>query len=268
MSKMKKKRIGLIIYIVFLAIPVYWMINTSFKPNIEILSKMTLFPLNFTFRNYAVIFTSPFWRSGFLNSFKFVAMNVVMVMAAAIPAAYAFSRYKFRGDRHLFFWLLTNRMAPTASFMLPMFILFSNLNLFDTPLAVALAHSLFNLPLAIWILEGFMSGIPKEIDETAFIDGYSLFSFFRKIFLPLISQGIGVTAFFIFLFSWVELLLARTLTSISAKPITVTLSRSLGAGGWDWGVLAAAGVLTMIPGIIVVYFIRNLMVKGFSMGRV
>ena len=148
-----------------------------------------------------------------------------------------------------------------------MFALYSNIGIFDTSLAVALAHCLFNLPLSIWILEGFMSGIPKEIDETAFIDGYSFLKFFRKIFLPLISQGIAVAAFFCFLFSWVELLLARTLTSIDAKPITVTLSRSLGAGGWDWGVLAAAGVLTMLPGAIVVYFIRNLMTKGFSMGR-
>ncbi|NQS88869.1 carbohydrate ABC transporter permease [Patescibacteria group bacterium] len=264
---MKKRSIGLIVYLVILAIPIYWMINTSFKPNIEILSKLTLYPHNFTFRNYGVIFTSPFWRSGFMNSFKFVTLNVVMVMLAAVPAAYAFSRWKFRGDHQLFFWLLTNRMAPAASFMLPMFALYSNIGIFDTSLAVALAHCLFNLPLSIWILEGFMSGIPKEIDETAFIDGYSFLKFFRKIFLPLISQGIAVAAFFCFLFSWVELLLARTLTSIDAKPITVTLSRSLGAGGWDWGVLAAAGVLTMVPGAIVVYFIRNLMTKGFSMGR-
>lgn len=264
---MKKRSIGLIVYLVILAIPIYWMISTSFKTNVEILS-LTLYPHIFTIRNYGVIFTSPFWRSGFIHSFEFVALNVVMVMVASIPAAYAFSRWKFRGDHHLFFWLLTNRMAPTASFMLPMFILYSNLRLFDTPLAVALAHCLFNLPLAIWILEGFMSGIPKEIDETAFIDGYSFLSFFRRIFLPLISQGIGVTAFLCFLFSWVELLLARTLTSTTAKPITATLSRSMGAEGFDWGVIAAVGILTMIPGGIVVYFIRNLMTKGFSMGRV
>jgi len=265
---MKKRTIGLIIYFVFLVVPIYWMVNTSFKTNFEILQMRTLFPHDPEPENYATILTSPFWRNGFIHSFEFVAINLVITMAAAIPAAYAFSRWEFRGSHHLFFWLLTNRMAPTASFMLPMFQLYSNLNLFDTPLAVALAHCLFNLPLAVWILEGFMSGIPKEIDEIAFIDGYSFFKFFRKIFLPLISQGVGVATFFCFLFSWVELLLARTLTSITAKPITVTLSRSLGAGGWDWGVLAAAGVLTMIPGAVVIYFIRNLMVKGFSMGRV
>ena len=102
----------------------------------------------------------------------------------ALPAAYAFSRYRFLGDKHLFFWLLTNRMAPPAVFALPFFQLYSAVGLFDTPWAVALAHTLFNIPLAVWILEGFMSGVPKELDETAYVDGYSFPRFFFRIFMP------------------------------------------------------------------------------------
>lgn len=102
----------------------------------------------------------------------------------------------------------------------------------------------------------------------AFIDGHSFTSFCWNIFLPLIKPGIAVTAFLTFMFSWVELLLARTLTNEAAQPITVTLTRSLGAGGWDWGVLAAAGVIAMIPGAIIVYLVRDLLATGFSMGRV
>jgi hypothetical protein len=105
------------------------------------------------------------------------------------------------GDKHLFFWLLTNRMAPPAVFALPFFQLYSSVGLFDTHIAVALAHCLFNVPLAVWILEGFMRGVPKEIDETAYIDGYSFGTFFVKIFMPLIASGIGVAAFFCFMFS-------------------------------------------------------------------
>ena len=112
-------------------------------------------------------------------------------------------------------------------------------------IAVALAHCLFNVPLAVWILEGFMSGVPREIDETAYIDGYSFPKFFVKIFIPLIRSGIGVTAFFCFMFSWVELLLSRTLTSVNAKPIAATMTRTVSASGLDWGVLAAAGVLAL-----------------------
>jgi hypothetical protein len=105
----------------------------------------------------------------------------------------------------------------------------------DTHIAVALAHLLFNVPLAVWILEGFMSGIPREIDETAYIDGYSFPRFFVTIFIPLIKAGVGVAAFFCFMFSWVELLMARTLTSVNAKPIVATMTRTVSASGMDWG---------------------------------
>jgi len=111
-------------------------------------------------------------------------------------------------------------MTPPAVFLLPFFQLYSTVGLMDTHLAVALAHLLFNVPLAVWILEGFMSGGPREIDETAASDGYSFPVFFVKIFCPLIANGIGVTAFFCFMFSWVELLLARTLTTGPATLIS------------------------------------------------
>jgi glycerol transport system permease protein len=103
----------------------------------------------------------------------YVPMNTVASIALALPAAYAFSRYRFLGDKHLFFWLLSNRMAPAAVFALPFFQLYSAVGLFDTHIAVALAHCLFNVPLAVWILEGFMSGVPRELDELAFVDGHS-----------------------------------------------------------------------------------------------
>ncbi len=159
-------------------------------------------------------------------------------------------------------------MSPPAVFLLPFFQLYSSIGLFDTYLAVALAHMLFNVPLAVWILEGFMSGVPREIDETAYIDGYSFPRFFLRIFLPLIRSGVGVTAFFCFMFSWVELLLARTLTSVDAKPIAATMTRTVSAAGMDWGVLAAAGVVTIIPGALVIWFVRNYIAKGFALGRV
>ena len=200
-------------------LPVYWMLNMSFKTNEEILGEFSLVPHHSTLANYAVIFTDPTWYNGYINSMIYVGMNTVMSLLVALPAAYAFSRYRFLGDKHLFFWLLTNRMAPPAVFALPFFQLYSALGLFDTHIAVALAHCLFNVPLAVWILEGFVSGVPREIDETAFLDGYSFPRFFVKIFMPLIASGIGVAAFFCFMFSWVELLLARTLTSVNAKPI-------------------------------------------------
>ncbi|RWL43795.1 MAG: carbohydrate ABC transporter permease [Mesorhizobium sp.] len=256
------------IYIIVLLLPIYWLINMSFKTNQEIVSSLTLFPHQPTLRNYKIIFTDASWYSGYINSITYVVMNMVISVAVALPAAYAFSRYRFLGDKHLFFWLLTNRMAPPAVFALPFFQLYSAFGLIDTHIAVALAHCLFNVPLAVWILEGFMSGVPKEIDETAYIDGYSFPRFFVKIFMPLIASGIGVACFFCFMFSWVELLIARTLTTTDAKPIAATMTRTVSAAGMDWGLLAAAGVLTLIPGALVIWFVRNYIAKGFALGRV
>ncbi|RVT83529.1 carbohydrate ABC transporter permease [Rhodobacteraceae bacterium CCMM004] len=258
----------MILYLLFLLLPIYWLLNMSLKTNTEILNDFTLWPNDLTLDNYRTILTDPAWYMGYVNSLIYVVMNTVISLAVALPAAYAFSRYHFMGDKHLFFWLLTNRMAPPAVFALPFFQLYSSVGLFDTHIAVALAHCLFNVPLAVWILEGFMRGVPKEIDETAYIDGYSFGRFFVKIFMPLISSGIGVAAFFCFMFSWVELLLSRTLTSVDAKPIAATMTRTQGASGIDWGVLAAAGILTIVPGALVIYFVRNYIAKGFALGRV
>ena len=113
-----------------------------------------------------------------------------------------------------------------------------------------------------------MSGVPREIDEMAQLDGHSFLSFFLRIFIPINRGAIGVTLFFCFMFSWVELLLARTLTASSAKPIVVVMTRTVSASGLDWGVLAAAGLLTVVPGLVVVWFVRKHLVQGFTLGRV
>ncbi|NCQ25788.1 MAG: sugar ABC transporter permease [Rhodobacteraceae bacterium CG17_big_fil_post_rev_8_21_14_2_50_63_15] len=266
--RLPRVNLVMVLYLAFLMLPIYWLVNMSLKTNDEILGIFSLWPQNLTFANYATILTDASWYMGYVNSILYVTMNTVLSITVALPAAYAFSRYHFMGDKHLFFWLLTNRMAPPAVFALPFFQLYSSVGLFDTHIAVALAHTLFNVPLAVWILEGFMRGVPKEIDETAYIDGYSFGRFFVKIFMPLIASGVGVAAFFCFMFSWVELLLSRTLTSVDAKPIAATMTRTVSASGLDWGVLAAAGVLTILPGALVIYFVRNYIAKGFALGRV
>ena len=108
----------------------------------------------------------------------------------------------------------------------------------------------------------------RDRDETAYVDGYSFWRFFFKIFIPTITAGIGITMFFCFMFSWVELLLAKTLTEVAAKPIAATMTRTASTSGYELGLLAAAGSLTIIPGAIVIYFVRNYIAKGFALGRV
>lgn len=262
-----RNRLLLALYIGFTLLPLYWLLNMSLQTNREILGQFTLWPENPTLQAYIGIFTDSTWYMGYVNSLTYVLMNMTISILVALPAAYAFSRYRFIGDKHLFFWLLTNLMAPPAVFLVPYFQLYYTVGLFDTHIAVAMAHCLFNIPLAVWILEGFMRGVPKEVDETAYIDGYSYPAFFIKIFIPMIRSGIGVTLFFLFMFSWVELLLARSLTATNAMPIGTVMTRTSTASGVDWATLSAAGVLTIVPGILVIYFVRNHIAKGFALGR-
>lgn len=240
----------------------------SFKTNTEIGGSITLYPHQPTLDNYLFIFSDKSWYMGYINSIIYVLINVSLSLIVAIPAAYSFSRYTFFGDRVLFFGFLTFRMMAPAILLIPMVQIFSILELIDTHIAVALAHCFFNVPIAIWILEGFISSVPKEIDEMSKIDGYGLLKYFYKILLPQISPGIAVTAFFCFLFSWVEILLSNALTLVYAKPIGAIMTRVASVFIANISILSAAGILTLIPGVIFVIFVRKHLARGFSMGRV
>ena len=257
-----------LVFTVLLLVPVYWLIIMSFKSNGEILSGVVPWPQVPTFENYALIFSERDWYMGYVNALIYVLINVAISVTVAIPAAFAFSRYRFFGDRTLFFGLLMFRMMAPAILLVPFVQIFSDLNLIDTHIAVAITHCFFNVPVAIWILEGFITAVPREMDESARIDGYGTLRFFRKILLPQIAPGIAVTAFFCFMFSWVEFLLANGLTLVNAKPIAGIMTRGGGVFAGDYSLLAAASVVGLIPGVVLIIFMRKHLARGFSMGRV
>jgi glycerol transport system permease protein len=257
-----------LVYVTLLMVPVYWLIVMSLKTNAEIKSGITLIPQAPTIANFQMILDDPDWYMGYVNALTYVLINVAISVTVAIPAAYAFSRYRFFGDRALFFGFLMFRMMAPAILLVPFVQIFSDLGLIDTHIAVAIAHCFFNVPLAIWILEGFMSAVPREMDESARIDGYGTWGFFRRILLPQIAPGIAVTAFFCFMFSWVEFLLANALTTIDAKPIGGIMTRAGGVLAADISLLAAASVIGLIPGVVLIFFMKNHLARGFSMGRV
>jgi glycerol transport system permease protein len=256
-----------LVYVAMLMLPVYWLVTMSFKTNGEIAGKLTLFPQAPTLQNYGVIFSDPDWYWGYVNALIYVSINVIVAVTVAVPAAYAFSRRDFFGHRTLFFGLLMFRMMAPAILLVPFVQIFSDLGLIDTHIAVALAHCFFNVPLAIWILEGFISAVPREMDESAMIDGYRFPRFFVKILLPQIAPGIAVAAFFCFMFSWIEFLL-NALTTIDAKPIAGIMTRAGGVLVGDYALLAAASVLGLLPGVLLIFFMKRHLARGFSMGRV
>lgn len=264
----KKHSFAPAIYVGFLLVPIYWLFIMSFKTIKEIESSFIPYPQAPTLENFRIIFDDPAWYLGYVNALIYVVINVAISVTVAVPAAYAFSRYRFFGVRILFFSFLTFRMMAPAILLVPFVQIFSELNLIDTHIAVAIAHCFFNVPIAVWILEGFISSIPREMDQSARIDGYSLVRYFRKILLPQIAPGIAVTAFFCFMFSWVEALLANGLTVVDAKPINGIMTRAGSVLAADMPLLAAAGVLGLIPGVLLIVFMRNHLARGFSMGRV
>ncbi|SIO02552.1 carbohydrate ABC transporter permease [Vannielia litorea] len=215
-----------------------------------------------TLVNYAHIFASPALVASIGNSFLYVSLNVALCLAAGLPAAYAFSRYRFTGDRHLLFLMLAFRVTPPVVLSLPIFILFSQLGLVNSPVGIALVHCVFNLPVAIWILESFISAVPREFDETAFLDGQSLPGFFVTKLIPAIAPGIGVAAFFCFIFSWVEVVFARILTVTGGKPITMALN-ALFSFRTDIGLVTAMTVFSLLPGVLMIVFVRRHIARGF-----
>ncbi len=256
-----------IAYVGLLLFPLYWLLSMAFKLNSDITLRLSFWPTEPTLENFKTIVTQRDWWMGFVHAGIYVVMNVVMSLCVALPAAYAFSRGNFPFKRPLFFSFLSFRLIAPVILVVPFTEIFYDLGLFDTHIAVALAHCYFNVPIAIWILEGAISAVPQELDHCASVDGYSWLGYFTRVLVPTIAPSIAVAAFFCFIFSWVEYVLAGALTSVSAKPINGILSRVGDIAEGDYGMLATVGVLGLLPGIIFLLMIRRNLTQGFLLGR-
>lgn len=252
----------LVAFIAFGCLPLVQMVLVSFTAT---LPASDLTAGSATLRNYGTIFDSPDLRAAFLNSVAYVVINICITLPVAIPAAYGFSRLSFPGDRHLFFAFIALRVTPPVVLTLPIFQLFSALGIVNSVFGIALAHCLFNLPISIWILQSFISSIPKEQDETAFVDGYSQTGFIWRFLLPQIAPGIAITAFFCFMFSWVEVVFARILTTTNGKPISMAINALFGFQT-DYGLVMAVTAASMIPGAVLLFMMRNHLTRGFKIG--
>ena len=257
--------------------PIYWMILVSTRTPVQLFGKPNLAPTFFEkiyWKNYTKPFVDGVFGDYLLNSIIVGTSNVFIVTVLAIMATYALSRYKIAGAETIFFWTMTNRMAPPAAFMLPLFLLFTTVfrfgdsTLFDTKIGLILLYCVFNLPFAIWLLKGIIDGIPKELDEAMIVDGANLFTVFSKLIIPLASPGIAVTALLSFLFAWNEYLLAATLSSVYARTIPTGLSEFVTTTGTEWGTMAAVAVVSMLPALIFLVLVQKYIVTGLTFGAV
>jgi len=244
----------------FILVPLFQTLTLSF---ISTLPRAGIQEGQWSFINYINLFRSDTLTDSMLNSLTYVSLNIALCLIAGLPAAYAFSRFRFVGDRHFLLALLVFRVTPPVALSLPIFILMAQFNLVNSPFGIALVHCLFNIPIAVWILESFISAVPREFDEMARMDGHSLAGFFFKHLIPAIAPGIGVTIFFCFIFSWVEVVFARILTVTSGKPITMAIN-ALFTFQTDMGLVTAMTIFSLLPGLLMIVLVRNHIARGFT----
>lgn len=255
-------------------LPIYWMFAVSAKSRVQLFGSPSFLITSFFTENYTSTLNDPAFQRYMINSIVIATSNALLVTALALLATYALSRYKLPGKENVFFWTITNRMAPPAVFLLPLFLLYTQVfvvgdfKLFDTRIGLILLYCVFNLPFAIWTLRGVIDGIPKELDEAAYVDGATTWQVLTKVILPLAKPGLAVTGILTWVFAWNEYLFAATLTSVNARTITTGLAEFVTVTGTNWGRMAATAMLTLVPALVVLSLAQRHIVAGLTFGAV
>ena len=255
-------------------LPIYWLFVVSARTRVELFGRPTLLQTSFYAQNYIKPLTNPTFQRYLTNSLVVATSNALLVAVLAVLATYALSRWKLPGSDNIFFWLITNRMAPAAAFALPLFLLFTRVfrigdwTMFDTRIGLILLYCVFNLPFAIWLMKGIMDGIPIELDEAAFVDGATIWTVLTRIIVPLAGPGIAVTVILSWVFAWNEYLFAASLTSVRARTITTGLAEFVTVTGTNWGEMAAVATISVLPALIFLVFVQRYIVMGLTFGAV
>jgi len=248
--------------------PVLWGGLLSFKSRVDALALPPPVLFRPTLDNYKAAFVNgPYLRTLF-NSCVIAGGSTLLAMALALPSAYAFSRGRLRNHRSLFLGVLAVRMAPPAVIALPFFLLFSRAGLLDTYLPVILVHAGITLPLAIWILKGFLDEVPLVIDEAALLDGDGPLGVLLKQIVPMCMPGVLVTTAFCFVNSWNEFFLALVLTGYESRPFTVAVPALMTPHGTYWGQVTAISTVGLLPGLLFAVIARKYFVKELTLGSV
>ena len=249
-------------------VPIIWTAETSFKSKGTIMATTPQwwgFPIT---NNYYRPFMIEGYFRPLLNSVLTGVGCIIVTVPLAFMAAYAFSRYKIFGAPTMYFWSLTCRMGPEAAFIIPYYIMMNRLGLYDQTLSLILCYSLFNLPLAIWLIKSGIDAVPKEIDEAALVDGASVSSLLRHVILPMGAPSIAAASILVFIFSWNEYLFASVLTGLRARTITVGLLQFVTTVGIRYGDMAAVSMVALIPTLITVVILQKYIISGLTMGAV
>ena len=276
-----KKVIGYILMIVvaiWILAPIYWLVISSLSTQASLLKKpIDWIPDNITLKNYMSIFASTEGTSQAAEMFTTALYNSVFVsffvtlisLLVGIPAAYSFSRLKFKGRRIGMITMIATRMIPVVSLIIPIYIFFNQLNMLDKKVTLIFVYLSFTLPFVIYIMTGFFRGIPTELEDSARIDGCSRIGALIRVILPLSGPGIASVAIFSFLLAWDQFFYALILTnSYASKTVPVAITEFTGRHAINYTAMTTGGVLAAIPPMIIVIIFQRLIIKGLTAGSV
>jgi N,N'-diacetylchitobiose transport system permease protein len=262
--------LGLAVFVV-MVFPVFWMISTAFKSNDQIVSLTpTWLPLHPTLSHFRDAIDKPFFWEDVKNSLIVVLVTVAISVALAFLAAIALARYGFTGRKLFVVLVIGIQMLPQAGLIIPLYVVLARYHQVNALSGLIVTYMTFVLPFCVWTLRGFLLGIPKELEESAMVDGSTRLGVFVKILLPLMGPGLVATSVFAFITTWNEYIFARVLLNDQSKQtVTVWLSYFLGSSRHtDWGALMAASTLTAIPVVVFFLLVQRKIAFGLTAGAV
>jgi multiple sugar transport system permease protein len=269
---MKEKRVTTILYgfvLVLIIIPILfpfiWMLMSSFKTQVDIISWPPKFIFKPVMQNYNRVFVEQNFLQYMKNSLIVSVVSVFFSLLLGLPAAYSIARYK---QKKLSVFILVARLMPGISFLMPWYIVFSRLGLMDSYVALILSHMLIALPLVIWVMSPYFDSVPRELEEAAMVDGLTQQSAFLKILLPLSGPGVVTATTLSFIFSWNNFMFSQVLSQQNTRTLPIAVYNFLSYVEVDWGAVMAAAVTIMAPAIVLTMFFQKYVVKGLTMGAV
>jgi multiple sugar transport system permease protein len=249
--------------------PYLWMLITSVRPEATLFSpQRTLLPEVLTPANYLRLFTKTSFVANLGHSLVVALGTVAVGLAMSLTAAYAFSRFRFKGRRTLMLTFLLINMFPLILLIIPLFITMRVLGILDTHLALVLAHSTFSIPFATWMMTSYFDAIPRSLDEAAMVDGCTALGAMVKVVLPLAMPGVIATGIYIFITSWNEYLYASVLAGQEVRTLTVAVQSLIGEYEIAWGLLTAGGVVGALPVTLLFMAIQTRLIAGMTQGAV
>lgn len=253
------------LYLLFTLVPFYWMLLFSLRPA----GSTSLVPWPMTFDHFEKVWNDRSFSVFFQNSALIGVFTLICTTTVALAGGYALARFNFRIKQTFMLALLCSQFIPGALMLVPLFQIFKNLSLINSPLSVVIAETVFQLPLSIILISGFIKNVPYSLEEAAWVDGCSRLQGFRIVVLPMLRPGLIAVGSFAFVHSWNHFLFALMfLMDQDKQTIPVGLSTLIGADSVDFGALAAGGVISAVPVVIVFAFIQKWLITGFSAGAV